>query len=223
MNSIERLTKLFAEFPGIGPKQAKRFVYFLITRSGGYIEELKKEIKELRDEIEMCADCKRYFVKNGDQDVKTCVICSDTSRDQSSLIIVGRDIDFENIEKSHSFNGKYFILGGLVPILDKNPETKIRLTELYNAVEKLSKKGLNQSKELVGQTNQESVGLKEIILALDANSEGEYTGELIKSHLLPLVSKYNIKISEFGRGLSTGTELEYSDAETIKSALKNRN
>jgi|688.fasta_scaffold594958_1 recombination protein RecR len=207
MNSIERLTKLFAEFPGIGPKQARRFVYFLITRSGGYIEELKKEIKELRDEIEMCSDCKRYFVKNGDQAVKTCVICSDTSRDQSSLIIVGRDIDFENIEKSHSFNGKYFILGGLVPILDKNPETKIRLTELYNSIDKNGKTGV----------------LKEIILALDANSEGEYTGELIKSHLSPLVLKYNIKISEFGRGLSTGTELEYSDAETIKNALKNRN
>jgi len=207
MNSIERLTKLFAEFPGIGPKQARRFVYFLITRSGGYIEELKKEIKELRDEIEMCSDCKRYFVKNGDQAVKTCVVCSDTSRDQSSLIIVGRDIDFENIEKSHSFNGKYFILGGLVPILDKNPETKIRLTELYNSIDKNGKTGV----------------LKEIILALDANSEGEYTGELIKSHLSPLVLKYNIKISEFGRGLSTGTELEYSDAETIKNALKNRN
>ena len=222
MNSIERLTKLFAEFPGIGPKQAKRFVYFLITRSGGYIDELKKEINDLRYEIEMCSDCKRYFVKNGDKTIKTCVICSDTSRNQSALMVVGRDIDFENIEKSHSFEGKYFILGGLVPILDKNPEMRIRLTELYNSVEKLARLSLNQSKTLVGQTNQESVGLKEIILALDANSEGEYTGELIKSHLSPLISKYNIKISELGRGLSTGTELEYSDSETIKNALKNR-
>jgi len=206
MNSIERLTKLFAEFPGIGPKQAKRFVYFLITRSGGYVEELKKEINDLRYEIEMCSDCKRYFVKNGDKTVKTCVICSDTSRDQSALMVVGRDIDFENIEKSHSFEGKYFILGGLVPILDKNPEMRIRLTELYNLIDKNGKTRV----------------LKEIILALDANSEGEYTGELIKSHLSPLISKYNIKISELGRGLSTGTELEYSDSETIKNALKNR-
>jgi len=207
MNSIERLTKLFAEFPGIGPKQAKRFVYFLITRSGGYVDELKKEINDLKYEIEMCSDCKRYFVKNGDKTVKTCVICSDTSRDQSSLMVVGRDIDFENIEKSHSFEGKYFILGGLVPILDKNPEMRIRLTEIYNSIDKNGKTGI----------------LKEIILALDANSEGEYTGELIKSHLSPLTTKYNIKISELGRGLSTGTELEYSDAETIKSALRNRN
>lgn len=206
MNSIERLTKLFAEFPGIGPKQAKRFVYFLITRSGAYVDELKKEIGDLKYEIEMCSDCKRYFVKNGDKTIKTCVICSDTSRDQSSLMVVGRDIDFENIEKSHSFDGKYFILGGLVPILDKNPEMRIRLTELYNSIDKSGKAGI----------------LKEIIIALDANSEGEYTGELIKSYLSPLVSKYNIKISELGRGLSTGTELEYSDADTIKNALKNR-
>ena len=204
MNSIDKLIRIFSEFPGIGPKQARRFVYFLITRHEGYIEELKREITELRNEIETCIDCKRYFSK-GTNNKNICSICADSTRDNSQLMIVSRDIDFENIEKSHFFNGKYFILGGVVPILDKNPENRIRLKDLLNLVGKMSENGL-----------------KEIIMGLDANSEGEYTTEIIKNNLSPIVTKYNIKISELGRGLSTGTELEYSDSETIKNALKNR-
>jgi len=205
VNSIDRLIKIFSDFPGIGPKQARRFVYFLITRHAGYIEEFKKEISELRNEISMCMECKRYFAKSQHGDSKICNICSDTSRSPETLLIVGQDVDLENIEKSHSFDGKYFVLGGLIPILDKNPEQKIRLKELLHYV----------------TTNAEN-GLKEIIIGLDANSEGEYTAEFLKKSLSPLSEKYNIKIDELGRGLSTGTELEYSDPETIKNALKNR-
>ena len=204
MNSIERLTRIFADFPGIGPKQARRFVYFLITRNPSYIDEFKKEISELRGEIETCVDCKKYFIKNAGLK-KLCNICADTTRDGSSLMIVSRDIDLENIEKSRFFNGKYFVLGGLVPILDKNPEQRIRINDMISLVSRNTDKGL-----------------KEIIVGLDANSEGEYTAEIIKKTLSPLAEKYNIKISELGRGLSTGTELEYSDPDTIKNALKNR-
>jgi recombination protein RecR len=205
MNSIDRLIKIFSDFPGIGPKQARRFVYFLITRHSGYIEELKKEISELRSEIEMCHECKRYFAKHENSINNICNICSDSHRDISVLMVVGQDVDLENIEKSHSFDGRYFVLGGLIPILDKAPETKIRLKELISFVSRNAEKGL-----------------KEIILGLDANSEGEYTAEYLKKALSPLTEKYNIKVDELGRGLSTGAELEYSDPETIKNALRNR-
>lgn len=205
MNSIDRLIKIFSDFPGIGPKQARRFVYFLITRHSGYIEELKKEISELRSEIEMCQECKRYFAKHENNINNICNICSDSHRDISVLMVVGQDVDLENIEKSHSFHGRYFVLGGLIPILDKAPETKIRLKELISFVSRNAEKDL-----------------KEIILGLDANSEGEYTAEYLKKALSPLTEKYNIKVDELGRGLSTGAELEYSDPETIKNALRNR-
>ena len=205
MNSIDRLIKIFSDFPGIGPKQARRFVYFLITRHSGYIEEFKKEISELRSEIEMCQECKRYFARHENGTNNICNICSDSHRDISQLMIVGQDVDLENIEKSHSFDGRYFVLGGLIPILDKAPETKIRLKELISFVSRNAEKGL-----------------KEIILGLDANSEGEYTAEYLKKALSPLTEKYNIKVDELGRGLSTGAELEYSDPETIKNALRNR-
>ena len=204
MNSIEKLIKIFSEFPGIGPKQARRFVYFLINKNDSYIDDLKNEITELRKGVSSCSDCKRYFFSRHEHQA-LCDICSDKNRDISSLMVVSRDIDLENIEKANFFNGKYFVLGGLVPILDKNPEQRIRLKELLALVSRTSDKGL-----------------KEIILGLDANSEAEYTANILKSSLSPITTKYSIKISELGRGLSTGTELEYSDTETIKNALKNR-
>jgi len=204
MNSIDKLIKIFSEFPGIGPKQARRFVYFLINKNENYIEELKNEITELRKGVSSCSDCKRYYFSKFDGQ-NTCSICSDKSRDPSLLMIVSRDIDLENVEKGHYFNGKYFVLGGLVPILDKNPEQRIRLKEMQSLVSRMSSKGL-----------------KEIILGLDVNSEAEYTANILKSSLSLLTEKYSIKVSELGRGLSNGTELEYSDPDTIKNALKNR-
>jgi recombination protein RecR len=201
MNSIDKLTKLFSEFPGIGPKQARRFVYFLIKKNRNFIEEFTNEIKNLGQEVKICIECKRYFESSRPGNI--CNICADDSRDNSLLMIVSRDIDLLNVEKGHFYNGKYFVLGGTVPILDKNPEERIRLKELINF--------------LNGKNN-----IKEIILGLDANSEGEYTGNLLKEHLKNLAEKNRIKISELGRGLSIGSELEYSDPETIKNALKNR-
>ncbi|MEI6528225.1 MAG: toprim domain-containing protein [bacterium] len=205
MDSIHKLTQIFTEFPGIGPRQAKRFVYFLLTRNKSYIQEFIELVKELEKEISICQDCQRYFTKNKSLGVR-CEICASKTRPDTTLMIVSRDVDLENIEKSHSFDGKYFVLGGNVPILDKNPENKIRLKELVSLIEKKSQ-----------------TGLKEIILGLNANTEGEYTGHYLIQALSPLVTKYDIKISHLGRGLSTGTELEYSDADTIKSALQNRN
>ena len=88
----------------------------------------------------------------------------------------------------------------------KNPEIKVRSKELLDLVEKRAKQD----------------GLKEIIMAMSLNPEGENTEEYIISLLSPLATHHNIKISTLGRGLSTGTELEYSDSETLKNALKNR-
>jgi recombination protein RecR len=215
MDTIEKLTEIFKSFPGIGPRQAKRFVYFLLTRNKSYIKEFTTLVEELQKEIQICQECYRYFTK-GKQIVSLCNICSSKNRDSDSLMIVARDIDLENIEKSHSFNGKYFVLGGTVPILDKNPETKVRLRELLNAIEKRTTPASERDLSL------EKAGLREIILGFSINPESEYTADFIIQALNPLITKYNLKISHLGRGLSTGTELEYSDADTIKNALKNR-
>jgi recombination protein RecR len=120
-------------------------------------------------------------------------------------MIVARDIDLENIEKSKQFDGLYMVLGGTIPVLEKEPARRIRQDELLKRIDTLS----------VG-------GLSEIIIASDYNPEGEHTREYIDELITPLAREKNIKISHLGRGLSMGSELEYIDNETIKNALKNR-
>lgn len=199
MDPISKLTEYFKEFPGIGPRQAKRFVYFLLTKNPSYLEEISRLILSIKKSIRVCPLCFRFYQ---DENRSSCSICSNQNRDQNQLMIVSRDIDFEAIEKSKFYNGYYFILGGTIPILDKEPERKVRLNELFN---RLSTTSFN-----------------EIILSLNANAEGEHTADFIKDYLKNKFPDRNITISVLGRGLSTGTELEYSDADTIKNALKNR-
>jgi len=219
MDTIEKLAEIFKSFPGIGPRQAKRFVYFLLTRNKNYIKEFTTLVEGLQNEIQICPECYQYFTR-GKSTSPLCEICSSKNRDEKVLMIVARDIDLENIEKSHSFDGKYFVLGGTVPILDKNPENRIHLKELLALVER--KANLKTTPAQGRDPSLENEGLKEIILGFSINPESEYTADFVIQAMNPLVTKYSLKISHLGRGLSTGTELEYSDADTIKNALKNR-
>lgn len=204
MNSINKLIEAYSKFPGIGPRQAKRFVYFLLTRNGEFLEEMSRLLLELKKEVVKCEFCMRFFTNTLQN--KICDICRNPNRDNQMLMIVEKDADFENIEKSKIYNGKYFILGGKVPILEKKPEQKIRAKELVNII-------LQSIKDN---------NLKEIILALPINPDGENTQLYVKKLISPIAEKYSIKISMLGRGLSTGIELEYPDTDTLKNAFKNR-
>ena len=195
MNSIEKLSELFGKFPGIGPRQARRFVYFLLSRSGSYTTELIQAIQDIKREINQCSECMRFFPPSGQ---KTCSICADDTRDQTMLMVVPRDIDMESVEKSGSYNGYYFVLGGVVPILEKEPEKRIRINDLEKIIKKRK-------------------SLKEIILGMNANIEGENTAEYLRQHIGP-----TYVVSTLGRGLSTGAEIEYADPETLKNALLHR-
>lgn len=204
MDIIEKLTESFKEFPGIGERQAKRFVYFLISRNKDYIYNLNKLILELKKEVAQCSECFKYFIISS-KEKSLCEICSNPNIESSLLMVVEKDSDLESIKKSKIYNGRYFILGGLVPVVEKNTKHKIRFVELENKIKKLAKKDL-----------------KEIILAFSISPQGDHTDFYIRNQLKNLIDSLNIKISSLGRGLSTGTELEYSDNETIKNALKNR-
>ncbi len=213
MDALNKLMEYFGEFPGIGPRQARRFAYFILTKNPNYTEELARLINEAKKNVHICGSCFRFYTANknsgnGASSSNLCSICADSTRDHTELMIVARDVDFEAIEKSKTYFGLYFILGGTVPILDKNPETRIRSRELIKRLEK-------------DTTATTSIGLKEIILSLNANPEGEHTVDFLRGLLKPFTEK-GITISILGRGLSTGSELEYSDADTIKNALKNR-
>lgn len=202
MDEFNALIELFRKFPGIGPRQARRFAYFLLGQPQGFLAELTGGIKRLAETTRVCADCEKFFWNRGG-DAALCEICRDPSRDQTTLVVVSRDVDLETIEKSRSYRGRYFVLGGSVPILEEKPEEKIRIRALEKHVNELSP-------------------LAEIIIAMNITTEGEHTAEFVARSLAPVAKKRGIKISTLGRGLSTGLELEYSDAETLSYALKNR-
>ena len=205
MSVIERLTEYFSEFPGIGPRQSKRFVYFLLTKQGSFLEELAREILKLKESAVRCEACHRFFSVNGAEERdKTCPICRDEARDKTLLMVVEKDTDLESIERSRFYAGQYFVLGGAVPILSEKPHERIRLRELKSLIEK--KTGV----------------LKEVVLALSARPDGEYTADYLKEELSGLLRKHGVALTSLGRGLSTGSELEYADAETLKNALESR-
>jgi recombination protein RecR len=202
MNAIQKLTEIFSHFPGIGPRQAKRFVYYLLSRNQNAVDELVQNLSTLKKEISVCSECLRFFEKRNPAN-PFCNICSDPNRDISMLMIVPRDSDLDSIEKSSAYSGKYFILGGTVPILEKEPEKRVRVKELLNLI------------------NRRKNELSEIILAMNATPEGENTEDYVRKILEPVMGG-KIKISVLGRGISTGLELEYADKDTVKFALQNR-
>ncbi len=212
MDPVNKLIELFSEFPGIGPRQARRFAYFILTRPNGFLDEFTKNILAAKRSLRICSSCQRFFTSTQDRPtLKTCSICSDDTRDQTKLMIVARDSDFEAIEKSGVYHGLYFILGGIVPILEKEPEKRVRLAELNKRIQGLP---LDKSPRVaLGQ---------EIILSMSVTPDGEHTAEVVKRFLEDNLDTEKIKITILGKGLSTGTELEYSDTETLKNALKNR-
>lgn len=201
MDSIDKLSEIFSHFPGIGPRQAKRFVYYLLHRQNGFSKDLVSAIENLKKEITQCDECMRFFAKNGHAN-KLCSICSSDTRDKSELMIVPRDIDLGAIEKSGGYKGYYFVLGGSLPILEKEPEKKIRINDLQKLI------------------NKKKNTFKEIILGMNANAEGENTADYLKEQIKKLIP--NITVSILGRGLSTGIELEYADPETLKNAFLHR-
>lgn len=198
MDTFSKLVDYFTRFPGIGPRQAKRFVYFLLSQDKASLQKFAEYIKELKDDVIQCTECMRYFESTSQTQNALCNICTQ-AKEPSSLLIVEKDQDLESIHKTGAYNGKYFVIGGLLPILEKEPDKKIRLQELLSYINKKD--------------------FDEVIIALSVSLEGDYTAEYLKKTLGKKTGK---KITVFGRGLSTGTELEYSDTDTIKNALRNR-
>jgi len=201
MSSIDNLTEYFSKFPGIGARQARRFVYFLLQSNHQFTDNLSKEITQLKKNIRQCSHCYRYFEGSS----PACSLCDTLPQKTKILVVVEKDPDLDAIQKTNTHYGHYFVLGGLLPLSDKK-NVSLRINEFLKKIE---------HEALNGE-------LEEIVFALSANPEGDLTVHHLKGLLQPLTKKYSLKMTTLGRGLSTGTELEYSDEETIKNALENR-
>jgi recombination protein RecR len=197
MDHIDELAQALARFPGIGPRQGKRFVFYLLAAPAHERTKLAELIVSLGKEVRQCPECLRFY--NGTTAI-VCNYCSDSKRDDALLMLVEKDQDLAAIERAGTYRGRYFVLGGVLTLTGKGA---IREKELVRIIE-----------------NRLKNNLKEIVLALSATSEGEHTADHVRELLAPY--RDMVKTSILGRGLATGSELEYSDAETLRAALTNR-
>jgi recombination protein RecR len=202
MDHISRLEYFFTQFPGIGSRQARRFVYYLLKQSPQHLSELSRLITGLHDLVRECEQCHRFFPRKGNNTLR-CPACSDTNRDDSQLIIVEKDADLEAIERAHVFNGRTFVLGGTLAILEKYPERVIRIVALRRRIEEMTQ-------------------LKEIIIGTAITPESEHTGIFVQQAIGDITNPRGISVTHLARGISTGSEIEYADADTLRSAILGR-
>ncbi len=206
MDSLERLIGLFQLLPGIGPRQAQRFVYFLLRQNNGLATKLATELQTIKQKTGECSQCGRFFSisKENSKPITICAWCADHHHDQTTLMVVEKEADLDNIQRSGAYRGQFFVLGFLVPSLRPGQEKTLtpRLTHLAERLKTGS--------------------FTEIIIALSASPDGDHTTEYLQDFLRQLSFKSIPKITVLGRGLSTGTELEYSDKETLRQAIRHR-
>ncbi|MBI2121685.1 MAG: recombination protein RecR [Candidatus Sungbacteria bacterium] len=202
---IQKLIDLFTKFPGIGPRQATRFVFFML-KNRALIPDLRQGLADLDRKIAFCPLCYRALEQNGEKGAY-CMLCRDTKRNSRQIAVVEKEADLQNLEKTGSYSGLYHVLSGLIAPLDPNSPKGLHLKELHERVNNL----LEKERKC------------EIILATGTTTEGDMTALYIERILAPLKNKFpELKISRLGRGLSLGSELEYADEVTLKNALTNR-
>jgi recombination protein RecR len=196
-SEIQKLIDFFSHFPGIGPKAAQRFVFYLLKVEKEKRFNLIKAIKDL-EKIKSCSLCRNF----SDQD--PCPLCSDPRRDPSLLLLVARPQDLMSLEKSGQYQGLYYLL-------TKTSEG----TESDNFIE-------NISQGLIARLKRDQ-RIKELIFGFDLNVKGEgmalYLTNLINKDFS---LKKRLKLSQMARGLPLGAEIEYADDLTLAAALQNR-
>jgi recombination protein RecR len=202
MNPLDQLISHFEKFPGVGGRQAKRFAFHVLRLEAEDSRKLANLIENAHTTVIECTSCHRYFSKR--QTEKLCSICNGSNRNRERLLVVERDSDVQAIERAGVYDGLYFVLGGTVPLLSAPENSKLRSGALKATV-----------------AARQAEGLSEVILGFSVNPDGENTARFVASFLNEAVEA-GLTLSHLGRGLSTGSELEYADSETIKNALQNR-
>lgn len=192
--ALSDLIEAFGLLPGVGPRTAERYAYYLIRHGNDTPEKLAHALQSLTDGISYCQ--KTFALVPAGQELSD--LYTDPRRNKKLVAVVAEPFDIVALEKTNQFNGTYHVLGGLVsPIDDIGPE------QLH-------------IKELVKRIDDDNV--EEIILATNASVEGESTALYIQQQ----IGDRKVKISRLARGLSVGVDLEYADQITLGRALEGR-
>ena len=189
---IDRLKRLLAQLPGLGPRSGKRAALHLIKRKKTHLEPLVEALQIALATVQPCTLC-------GNLDTKPiCILCSDPKRDPSLLCIIEDVEDLWAMERSGSFRGHYLVLGGVLSALDGIGPENLNLNLLM--------KRLDQG------------NVQEVIIALSATMEGQTTAHYVHDTL----SDRSIKVTRLAHGLPIGGDLDYLDEGTILAALEAR-
>jgi len=190
--SFTDLVNYLTILPGVGEKSAERFVYSLYEKENDEVEALAQSLIDFKKTIRTCSICGCLT------DNEICEVCSDNTRDKSTICIVEDSKSLFFIEKTKKYNGYYHVLNGLIsPIDGKNPED-LNIATLIN--------------------NRLTDDIKEVILALNPSIEGEVTSLYIQK----LLSNKNIKVSRLSYGIPMGGDIEYLDPIMISKAWDDR-
>lgn len=204
---IQNLIDFFRKFPGVGPRQAARFVFYLLRENPAVAQSLAAAIAKLHAEVKLCGQCYKTFDANHAAASATlCEFCRDQKRDKNQILVIEKEIDLNNIERTHKYGGLYHILGGTISPLDSSAPARLHIGELFERAQKLAAEGKT-----------------ELIIATNPTAEGDATALYLERIFAPLKNRHPaFTITRLGRGLTTGSELEYSDEITITNALLNR-
>lgn len=189
---LENAVNEFAKLPGIGRKTALRLVLHLLRQDDSLVEDFARALVTLKQEIKYCNCCHNI------SDSEVCNICSDKSRDASTICVVENIREVMAIENTIQFKGLYHVLGGIISPIDGIGPSDLQIAGLEERVR--------------------SGEVKEVILALSATMEGDTTNFYIFRKLQP----YDVKVSIIARGVSVGDEIEYADEVTLGRSILNR-
>lgn len=192
--ALTDLIDAFGLLPGVGPRAAERYAYYLARNPSDSPQRLAAALAALSGGIGYCK--KTFALVPAGKELSD--LYTDPRRDKTTVAVVAEPFDLVALEKTGQFRGTYHVLGGLVsPIDGVNPE------QLH-------------IKELIARIDED--GVVEIILATNASVEGESTSLYIQQQL----GDRNLKISRLARGLPVGVDLEYADQITLGRALEGR-
>ena len=192
MSSLGELINIFSKLPSLGPRSARRIVLYLLKNKEKIIPTLMTTIENVKSELSYCHLCGNVDVIN------PCNICADDKRKNGKLCIVEDIGDLWAIEKSKAFNGTYHVLGGVLSAMDGVGPDQLNIVSLLKRLE--------------------SGSVKEVIIATNATTEGQITGQYIADEC----SKFQILITRLAQGIPIGGELDLLDYNTMSTAFSSR-
>ena len=191
-HALQRLLDELGRLPGIGPKSAQRIAYYLLEADAEEARRLATAILEVKQQVHFCPICFSYATRD------TCDVCSDASRDRTTICVVSEPRDVSAIERTGSYNGLYHVLGGVISPMDKIGPEQLRVKELLSRLA--------------------SGEVQEVILATNPDVEGETTATYLSRIIRPL----GVRVSRLASGLPVGGDLEYADEVTLGRAIEAR-